>query len=149
MDDRTQQNRIRLVLLDNHGLFRTSLARLLAMEPDLDVAGECGTPAEVLDLLKSSAVDVVLLEFNVSAENGSDFMSVAREAGYQGSFLIVAGSADVRNAAMALKLGASGIFLKSDTPESFSHWPIVRLASTRSLRTQSPIFLSNNASKMS
>lgn len=117
MNDQTQRSRIRLVLLDGHGLFRASLSRLLASEPDLAVASECGTPAEALEVLKGSAVDLVLLDFDIGTEHGSDFIDAARQAGYQGRFLIVAGSADVRNSAMALKLGASGVFLKSDTPD--------------------------------
>jgi len=59
----------------------------------------------------------VLLDFDVGTEHGNDFISAARQAGYQGRFLIVTGSADVRNLAIAFKLGASGIFLKSETPE--------------------------------
>src|SRR5712691_10986827 len=43
MGEETEQNRIRLVLLDDHGLFRTSLARFLAAEPGFEIAGECGT----------------------------------------------------------------------------------------------------------
>jgi two-component system, NarL family, nitrate/nitrite response regulator NarL len=117
MKDQIQESRIRLVLLDSHGLFRMSLSRLLASEPDLAVASECGTSAEALEVLNTSAVDVVLLDFDVGSEHGTDFISAARQAGYDGRFLIVAGSADVWNAAMALKRGASGIFLKSDTPE--------------------------------
>jgi two-component system, NarL family, nitrate/nitrite response regulator NarL len=117
MNNPTQESRIRLVLLDGHGLFRASLGRLLASEPDLEVAGECGTSAEALEVLKGSTVDVVLLDFDVGTEHGNDFISTAQQAGYLGRFLIVAGSADVRNSAIALKLGASGIFLKSETPE--------------------------------
>ena len=117
MNDQTQQNRIRLVLLDDHGLFRASLGRLLASEPDIAVASECCTPAEALEALKSLAVDMVLLDFDVGTEQGNDFIDAARQAGYKGRFLIVAGSANLRSSAMALKLGASGIFLKSDTPD--------------------------------
>ena len=113
----TQESRIRLVLLDEHGLFRASLGRFLASEPDLEAAGECGTSAEALELLKGSTVDLVLLDFDFGTEHGNDFISAARQAGYQGRFLIVAGSADVRNSAIALKLGASGIFLKSEAPD--------------------------------
>ncbi len=119
MNDPPQARRIRLVLLDDHGLFRASLSRLLASEPDLEVAGECGNSVEALEMLRSSTVDVVLLDFNVGAEHGNDFISAARQAGYQGRFLIVAGSASVGNSAIALKLGASGIFLKSESPERF------------------------------
>jgi DNA-binding NarL/FixJ family response regulator len=62
-------------------------------------------------------VDVVLLDFEVGPDHGTDFISAARQAGYQGRFLIVAGLADVRNSAIALKLGASGVFLKSEAPD--------------------------------
>jgi len=117
MNDQTQPSRIRLLLLDEHSLFRASLGHLLASEPDFEVAGECGTPAEALEILSRSPVDVVLLDFDVGREHGSDFIASARQAGYQGRFLIVAGAADVRNSAIALQLGASGIFLKSETPE--------------------------------
>jgi two-component system nitrate/nitrite response regulator NarL len=117
MNDQMQKSRIRLVLLDDCGLFRASLSRLLASEPDLEVAGECSTCAEALEILKESTVDLVLLDFDVGAELANDFIFAARQAGYQGRFLILAGSEDVRNSAIALKRGASGIFLKSEAPE--------------------------------
>lgn len=112
-----EERRVRLVILDQHGLLRASLARLLASESDLEVAGECGTCAEALEVLRSSTVDVILLDFEIGAEHGCDFMSAAAQAGYQGRFLILAGSVDVRTAAITLKLGASGIFLKSEPPD--------------------------------
>jgi two-component system nitrate/nitrite response regulator NarL len=117
MNDQTQESPIRMVLLDDHGLFRASLGRWLASEPDFEVAGECGTSDEALEILKASTVHLVLLDFEVGAEHENNFLSAARQAGYQGRFLIVTGSADVWNSAIALKLGASGIFLKSDTPD--------------------------------
>jgi len=117
MNDPAQVSRIRLLLLDDHGLFRASLGHWLASEADFEVAGECGTSAAALEILLSAVVDVVLLDFDVGPEHGNDFISAARHAGYGGRFLIVAGSADVRNSAIALKLGASGIFLKSEAPD--------------------------------
>lgn len=113
---------LRLLLLDSYGLFRASLARFLSSEPGLNVAGECGTSDEGRDLLireemQGPGVDLVLLDFEIDGESAGDFITAARQAGYRGQFLIVAGSADARKAAAALKLGASGIFLKSDAPE--------------------------------
>jgi two-component system, NarL family, nitrate/nitrite response regulator NarL len=107
---------IRLVLLDDHALFRESLARYLASEPAFEVVGVCGTLAQALKILRSGAVDVVLSDFDLGAEHGNDFISAARAAGYRGRFLMVAGAADPRSSAAALQLGASGIFLKSDSP---------------------------------
>jgi DNA-binding NarL/FixJ family response regulator len=122
MNDRPGKRRLRLLLLDGYGLFRTSLARFLAQEPDLEVVGECGNSAEALECLqretlKGAAVDLVLLDFEIGAEKGSDFISTAQQAGYQGRFLIVAGSDDLQSSALALKRGASGIFLKSEAPD--------------------------------
>ena len=121
MDQPTEENRIRLVLLDDHGLFRTSLSRLLGSEPGLEIAGECGTSAEALEVLNRSAVDIVLLDFDLGSERGHEFILAARQAGYRGRFLLVAGVPDVRAAAIALKLGASGFFLKSEAPERLVH----------------------------
>ena len=113
----TNENRIRLVLLDDHGLFRASLARLLASESGLEVVGECGTSAEALELLCGSLVDIVLVGFYFGPEHVNDFMSAARKAGYQGRFLLVAETTDAERSAMALKFGASGIFLKSEAAD--------------------------------
>lgn len=117
MNGQIEERRIRLVLFEKPGLLRASLSRRLASEPDLEVIGECGTSAEALALLNGSLADVVLLDSNACTEHADNPISAARHAGYQGSFLIVVGELDVRNLALALKLGASGIFLMSDRPE--------------------------------
>jgi DNA-binding NarL/FixJ family response regulator len=111
------EKRIRIVLLEDHGLFRTSLARFLASESGLEVVGECGTSGEALEVMNSSPVNVVLLGFDLGLEHANDFICSARKIGYQGTFLIVAGAADAESSATALHLGASGIFLKTDAPE--------------------------------
>ena len=121
MGQQIEENRIRLVLLDDHGLFRGSLGRFLASEPGFEIAGECGTSAEALEVLNRSTVDIVLLDFDLGSERGNEFISTARQAGYRGRFLLVAGAADAKSAATALKLGASGIFLKSEAPERLVH----------------------------
>jgi DNA-binding NarL/FixJ family response regulator len=58
MREQTDEKPLRLVLLDDHGLLRASLARLLVSEGGFDVAGEYETSREALEILNSSAVDV-------------------------------------------------------------------------------------------
>lgn len=116
MNEQSQDRHIRLLLLDGQALFRSSLARLLASEPGLEVVAECGNCAEALQLLCALPVDVVLLDFAHATHGAGGFMSTARRNGYPGQFLIVAETADVRNSAFAIKLGASGIVLKSEPP---------------------------------
>ena len=111
---------IKLLLLDDHVLFRESLSRLLASEPGFQMAGDCGTLAEALDLLQRTAVDVVLLDFDLGDDHGSQFISSARRAGYQGKVLMVTAGMSAPESAIALKLGASGIFLKHSSPGSLA-----------------------------
>jgi DNA-binding NarL/FixJ family response regulator len=117
VNEQTHESRIRLVLLHDQALFRAGLGRLLASEPGFEVVGECGSSAEALQILSVSPVDVVLLDFDQGTEDGDGFMSAARRNGYQGRFLIVAGAADAKSSVIAIKLGASGIFLKSEPPD--------------------------------
>lgn len=112
-----QSDRIRLVLLEGQTLFRASLSGLLASQREFEVVGECGSSAEALEILSVLPVDVVLLDFDCATERGCGFMAAARRGGYQGRFLVVAGAVDARSSALAINLGASGIFLKSESPD--------------------------------
>jgi two-component system, NarL family, nitrate/nitrite response regulator NarL len=115
MDEQVAENRIRLVLVDDQVLLRASLGRFLETQPGFELAGECGTAAEALEMLNGSSVDVVLSDLDQRTEGGDDLISAARAAGYKGRFLMVAGAADARELSAAIKLGASGVFLKSES----------------------------------
>lgn len=106
-----QDGRIRLVLLDDHLLFRESLARLLAAEPDFEVACQCASTAEAIRVVENSRVDVVLVDLGLARE----FIHVAGKAQYAGKSLVVARKVDPLDSAAVLKDGASGIFLESDS----------------------------------
>jgi DNA-binding NarL/FixJ family response regulator len=111
--------RIRLLLLDDHILFRESLSRLLASEPDFEMAAHCGTPAEALEILQHTAIDIILLDFDLEDENG-DFIAAARAAGFKGKILLVTAGMSATESSAALKAGASGIFLKHNSPGSLA-----------------------------
>ena len=108
--------RIRLLLIDDHILFRDGLSRLLALEPDLEVVACCGTIAEALEAVGSKPVDIVLLDYDLGDDHGSHFISAARQAGYQGKVLMVTAGMSAKESSTALHLGASGIFLKHNSP---------------------------------
>ena len=108
-------SRIRLLLLHGHGLFRESLARLLAAETGLELVAERGSFVDAMEVLGESAVDLILLDFKVNQEDGRDFIRAAREAGYQGKFLVVTSKLDAESCASVLLLGVSGIFLETSS----------------------------------
>jgi DNA-binding NarL/FixJ family response regulator len=108
--------RIRLLLIDDHILFRDGLSRLLALEPDFEVVAGCGTAAEALDILARKPVDIVLLDYDLGEDQGNHFISSAGAAGYTGKILMVTAGMNAKESSSALHLGASGIFLKHNSP---------------------------------
>jgi DNA-binding NarL/FixJ family response regulator len=110
--------RIRLLLLDDHILFREGLRRLLVSEPDFETVAECGTPKEALEALSRCAVDVVLLDFDLEDDTGTRFIAAATASGYKGKILMVTAGMSPLDVSVAKKLGISGIFLKHSPPAS-------------------------------
>src|SRR5580700_3808048 len=109
---------IRLLLVDDHILFREGLRRLLVSEPDFETVAECGTPAEALEVLSRSPVDIVLLDFDLEDDTGTRFIAAANAAGYKGKILMVTAGMSPLDVSVARKLGISGIFLKHNSPTS-------------------------------
>jgi DNA-binding NarL/FixJ family response regulator len=110
--------RIRLLLLDDHVLFREGLNRLLASERNFETVAQCGTPAEALKVLASSEVDIVLLDFELEDDTGTRFIRAARQAGYRGKVLMVTAGMSSLDSSLAWKMGISGIFVKHNSPTS-------------------------------
>jgi len=106
----------RLLLLDDHTLFRESLSRLLGSEPDFQVVAHCATSAQALKVLAVEALDLVLLDYDLGDEYGFEFIRKARDAGYTGRiFIVTAGMTDA-DSVRALGYGVCGIFLKHSSP---------------------------------
>jgi len=108
--------RLRVLLLDDHVLFREGLRRLLVTEADIESVAECGTSAEALDVLAREPVDVVLLDFDLGEETGASFVARATQSGYRGKILMVTAGMIPLDVAMARSRGVSGIFLKHSSP---------------------------------
>jgi DNA-binding NarL/FixJ family response regulator len=107
---------IRILLVDDHGLFRESLSRLLQAEPDLEIVGNCSNVAEALASLDREHVDLVLLDFDLGEQEGSLFLDTAKSKGFDGRVLMVTAGMSDAGTLRALESGASGIFLKHSPP---------------------------------
>ena len=105
---------IRILIVDDHGLFRESLARLLAVEPDFQVIGHCSTTEEAAAMLQDHQVDLMLLDFDLGVHNCTGF--VRSTAGFEGKILLVTAGVSASQAVELVRLGVVGIFLKHDLP---------------------------------
>ena len=107
---------IRILLVDDHGLFRESLSRLLQAEPDFRIAATCASATEALAVVDQQQIDVVLLDYDLGEEQGLNFLESARRQGFSGRVLMVTAGMSDAGTLRALESGAAGIFLKHSPP---------------------------------
>jgi DNA-binding NarL/FixJ family response regulator len=112
--------KVHILIVDDHALFRESVARLLNAEPDLDVVADCSTTHDALCVISTTQVDLVLLDYDLGQQTGSDFLREAKQIGFHGKVLIVtAGLNDVEGAEL-MRQGGAGIFMKHSSAASLS-----------------------------
>lgn len=103
---------IQILIVDDHTLFRESLVRLLDAEPDIQVVSHTDTVAEALHQLSDCAVDVILLDYDLGEEFGTELLHELNiRKSHTKTLLVTAG---MGNSVMraALKTGASGVIFK-------------------------------------
>jgi DNA-binding NarL/FixJ family response regulator len=103
--------KLRALLVDDHAVFRESVARALATEPDLEVT-PCATIREALQILSQQPIDIVLLDHDLGAERASQFLPAARAINFAGRVLIVTAWVSDTEARRLMRQGVNGIFLK-------------------------------------
>jgi DNA-binding NarL/FixJ family response regulator len=106
----------RLLLVDDHLLFREGLVRLLATESEFELVAQCSTVLDAFSVLKHQEVDLVLLDFDLGEETGSSFVKWIRAAGYTTKILVVTAGISPLDAHMLHQDGIAGIFYKHGSP---------------------------------
>jgi len=106
---------VEILLVDDHALFRESVARLLAAEPGFRVVAHCSSVEEALEKLRKTRVDIVLLDFDLGQHDGGEFMRLATQQGFRGKVLVVTAGVEKDQAADLIRSGISGIFMKHDS----------------------------------
>jgi two-component system nitrate/nitrite response regulator NarL len=111
-------NPIRLLILDDHAMFRESLARTFEREPDFQLVGQCASGAEALALIGQNPVDMVLLDVDLGLERGFEFVEKAAHAGFEGKVLIVTAGISGQEAVQFIESGVAGIVHKHQSIET-------------------------------
>jgi two-component system response regulator DesR len=106
---------ISVLLVEDQAMVRGALAALLALHPDLEIAGEAGSAEEALDLLAGRPVDVVLVDVQLPGMSGIDLVGRLAEAHPGARALVLTTFARPGYARRALEAGARGFLLK-DAP---------------------------------
>jgi two-component system nitrate/nitrite response regulator NarL len=105
---------LRVLLVDDHALFRESVTRALGSTPGLEMR-HCASVRDALGMIVEAPVDVVLLDHDLGGERASQFLPAARQAGFAGRVLIVTAWISDTEARRLLRQGISGIFVKESS----------------------------------
>lgn len=106
----------RILLIDDHSLFRESLVRLLESEPDFCVVAHCESVSAAIDTLRRGPVDVVLLDYDLGEERGTDLLRELQVYKSPARVLMVTAGMSDRITLDALNAGAVGVLYKHSNP---------------------------------
>lgn len=106
---------IRVLLADDHAMFRSGLRVLLEREPDVVVVGETGTGPETLQELAGTTVDVLLLDINMPGLSGNRVAELALKDRPGLSIVILTMHEDEYYLQELLRIGVRGYVLKKST----------------------------------
>lgn len=120
MDSLTSGTRqvIKVLLADDHQLFREGLKRILNMEEDIEVVGECSDGAQVLESCLQLQPEIVLMDINMPLLNGVDATAELRDALPDVKVIILSIHDDESYVFETLRKGATGYLLKDMEAES-------------------------------
>ena len=104
---------IRLLLVDDHTLFRRGLKALLSQDERFEVCGEAGDAGEALRCLQNQQPDVILLDNHLPGVRGVDAIPALKEAAPATRILMLTVSENENDLSAALQAGADGYLLKT------------------------------------
>ena len=111
---------IRILVVDDHTLFRRGLTALLSREARFILAGDAGDAGEALRRASELQPDVILLDNHLPGVNGVDAVPALREAAPGACILLLTVSENGDDLATALRNGASGYLLKTMEADALS-----------------------------
>jgi DNA-binding NarL/FixJ family response regulator len=108
------QNRpkIRIVVADDHPIFRDGLCKLLALEEDFEVVAQAQDGRQVLDVLQQHDPDILLLDLKMPGLDGLATLQRLQVNKGKTRVIVLTASDDKNEFVQAMKLGTSGIVLK-------------------------------------
>lgn len=109
----TETERIRILSVEDHPVFRQGLATILATETDMVLAGQAANAEEAITEFRRLRPDVTLMDLRLPGANGTDTLIAIRSEFPQARIIMLSSSDSDGEIQRALRSGASGYVLKS------------------------------------
>ncbi|HMC37023.1 MAG TPA: response regulator transcription factor [Actinomycetota bacterium] len=110
--DRSADQSLRVLIVDDHALFRRGLQMVLRQEPDIEVVGEAADGHEAVAKAQESMPDVILMDVRMPKRSGIEATQKIKEMLPHVKILMLTISDDEADLYEAIKAGASGYLLK-------------------------------------
>jgi DNA-binding NarL/FixJ family response regulator len=116
-DHESGKSKIRIVVADDHPIFRDGLCKLLALEDDFEVVAQAQVGRQVLEVLQQYEPDVLLLDLKMPGLDGLGTLQRLQAVKNKTRVIVLTASDDKNEFVQAMKLGTSGIVLKQTATE--------------------------------
>ena len=107
----------RVVVIDDHPLFRKGVADLIAMTPNLQLVGEAADGERGIQVVGTTRPDLILLDLNMKGLDGIETLKRLRERDPEVRVVMLTVSDNEEDVVAALRAGADGYLLKDMEPE--------------------------------
>src|ERR1043166_5523229 len=108
-------DKFRVVLVEDHPMFREQLAHLIAKESDMAVCGEVDNARDALHLLETMAADVVIVDLTLKGPSGLELLKDLKARGIRVPVLVLSMHDELLYAERVLRAGARGYITKHET----------------------------------
>lgn len=108
----------RVLIVDDHPLFREGLRQLIEREPGLSVCGEAATADEALGMMRGTKPDLVIVDISLGTSSGIDLLKSLRGEDEDLPLLVISMHDESLYAERALRAGAMGYVMKHESPKT-------------------------------
>ena len=107
----------RVLIIDDHPLFRKRVRQLLELEKGYEVVGEAAGGQEGIELARQHDPDLILLDLNMTGMGGLETLRTMRDLGVDGRIIVLTVSNLPEDLMAAIRAGSDGFILKDNDPE--------------------------------
>ncbi len=108
---------IRVLIIDDHPLFRRGVRQLLALDDSFDVVGEAAGGQEGIEQARLLDPDLILLDLNMKGIDGLETLRTMRDLGIDARIILLTVSNSPDDLMAAIRAGSDGYILKDNDPE--------------------------------
>lgn len=110
-------DKTRVLIIDDHPLFRRGVSQLLELNQGFELVGEAASGQEGIDLAKQLDPDLILLDLNMKGMSGLETLSTMRDLEIDARIILITVSNAPEDLVAAIRAGSDGYILKDNDPD--------------------------------